>query len=82
MDYAEEIAKEQATISALRQQIRNISLPRRTIAYQFQNMRGGNRNMAQRRVITQREKVKLNQSIASSNRRIITLREALLGLGE
>lgn len=75
----EEINYEQSKIAQLREQSRNLILPRRSITYQFQNMRSGNRDIARELAIRRKARKKIGVEIKKSNDRIISLRAALLG---
>jgi hypothetical protein len=46
-------------IIQLRKQSRDLILPRRSIAFQFQNMRWGNRNIIQQLAIRRKERKKI-----------------------
>ena len=67
-------------ISQLRNQYKNLTMPRRSIAYQFANMRYGNRDVARELAIRRKEKFRINSKITASKNRIISLREAMLGV--
>jgi hypothetical protein len=75
-----EIDNEINKIAQLRQQSKNLILPRRSIAYQFVNMRSGNRNITQELAIRRKQRKKIDTQINTSQNRIISLREALLGV--
>jgi len=77
MDYNEAIKFEQERINTLKNQIKNISLPKTTINYQFQNLRGINCNDSIKRKIVKREKSKLNNEIGLSNFKIKSYKESI-----
>jgi len=74
-----EIDNEQSKIIQLRQQSKNLIIPRRSINYQWANMRFGNRNIVQKLAIKRKERKKIGTQINTSQNRIIYLRELLLG---
>ena len=73
-----EITIQENLISDFRARIKAISLKPRTINAQFRNR--SNTNSVQQRLIARRDKAKLNSQIALSNARIISLREAIIGV--
>ena len=75
----EEINYEQNKIVQLRQQSRGLILPRRSIAYQFQNMRYGNRDTSQQIAVRRKARKKIGTEIKKSRDRLTSLRSALLG---
>jgi len=79
MDYNSEIIKEQGVINTLRQRLRLLVQPQKTVHYQIQNMRYGFRNDAPRRMIVRRQKLNLNNGISNSNKKILFFRNAMLG---
>ncbi len=76
----QEILNEQNKIKAFKIQSRNLILPQRTISYQFQNMRNGNRNITQQIAIRRKQRKGIRCEIKKSEARIISLRDALLGV--
>ena len=74
-----EIDNEQNRIIQLRQQSKNLIIPRRSINYQWANMRFGNRNIVQQLAIKRKERKKIDTQIKSSQVRVSSLRQALLG---
>lgn len=74
-----QIISEQNNIGKLRQESKQLILPRRSIAYQFQYLRNGNRNFVQRRLINQRQRRIIRHKIEDSQKKVISLREVLLG---
>ena len=77
MTYESEIANEELNINSLREQAKKLTVPRRSINYQFQNLRYGNRNQTQKVFLNRQEKRKVNKQIASSQSKIVSLREAM-----
>lgn len=69
----EEIDYENNKIAQLRQQSKNLVMPRRSIAYQFKNMRYGNRNIVQELAIRRKQRKKIDSQINESKKRIILL---------
>jgi len=78
MTIQEEISSEQSAIAALRVRLKNIRLPPRTINWQHQNV-GRINNGVQQRLETKRQKKKISNKIASSQNKIISLRESIFG---
>lgn len=78
MDTNEEILKEESLVGQLRNEARRLVAPRKSINFQFQNLRYGNRNQTQRAVITRRKRQKVLRRIASSQERIDLLRQTLI----
>ena len=78
MTYEEQIAAEQSVITALRNQLKNIKFPARTVNWQHQNI-GSTRGGVQQRIEVKRQKLKIRTDITTSTNKIISLREALFG---
>ena len=70
MDLNEEIIKEQSKINLLRSEANNLFLPRKSIAFQLQNMRFGNRNQTQRAAIVKTRRRNIGHEILTSRKRI------------
>ena len=77
--YEEQISLEQSAISALKNQLRNIKFPPRTINWQHSNI-GKIRNNVQQRLEFKRQKAKINSKINYFENKIISLRDALFGV--
>jgi hypothetical protein len=80
MTTEQDIVNENNRIIQLRKQSRNLILPRRSIAYQFANMKYGNRNTVQELAIRRKERKNMGVQIKQSQNRITSLREALLSV--
>ena len=80
MTVQDQIIAEQSIISTLRNQLKNIRLPPRTINWQHRNI-GSSVGGVQSRLEIKRQKLKINNQIISSNNKIISLRDALFGEG-
>ena len=78
MTYEEQLKTEQSIVSTLRARLKNIRLPPRTINWQHQNV-GRINNGVQQRLETKRQKKKISNKIASSQNKIISLRESIFG---
>ena len=78
MTYEEQIAAEQSIITSLRNRLKNIRLPARTINWQHRNL-GKVRNDVQQRLAYKKQKAQVNSEIKASQNKIISLREALFG---
>lgn len=78
MTYQEEIINQQAIIASLRNQLKNIKFPARTVNWQHQNI-GGTRNAVQQRLVYKKQKLKLGSQITASENKIISLRELIFG---
>ena len=78
MTYEEQIKSEEATISSLRNQIRQIRLPARTVNWQHNNI-SSPRNAIQQRLLVKKQKSQINTKIKSSQSKIISLRSLIFG---
>ena len=78
MIYEEQIKSEEATISSLRNQIRQIRLPARTVNWQHNNS-SSPRNAIQQRLLVKKQKSQINTKIKSSQSKIISLRSLIFG---
>jgi len=79
MDYEAEIINEQGAISRLSSELKQIRLPARTINWQHSNV-GATRGITQRVLIARKQRKQLNSRIGVSRRRILSLRESILGV--
>jgi len=77
MEISNEIFVIESNIAKLKAEARKIFIPRKSINFQFQNLRYGNRNQTQRTVIKKARRRRIKQDIASSEGRLISLREIL-----
>jgi hypothetical protein len=78
MTYEDQINTEQSIISSLRNQLKNIRLPSRTITWQHQNISSGVGTI-QDRLNVRRQKLQINNKIISSQNKICSLKSALFG---
>ena len=78
MDYEAEILIEQNNISKLSSELKQIKLPARTINWQHNNI-GAPRNITQRVLVTRKQRKQVNSKVGVSRRRILSLRESILG---
>jgi len=76
MDYEAEILNEQGAISRLSSQLKQIRIPARTINWQHNNI-GTPRNVTQRVLVARKQRKKVNSGVATSRRRILSLRESI-----
>jgi len=78
MTYETEIAEHEGIITRLTSEVKQIKLPARTINWQHQNI-GAPRNTTQRVLVARKQRKKVNSGIDYSRRRILSLRESILG---
>ena len=78
METTDEILAIESNIAYLKAEARKIFIPRKSINFQFQNLRYGNRNQMQQAIMKKARRRSINQKIASSKSRLISLREILL----
>ena len=72
-----DIINEEANISNLQEQAKRLSLPKKTISYQHQNLRYGNRRTAQQSAISKNKKRSIYKAIETSQNNIVSLRELI-----
>lgn len=72
-----DIDLEEANLLSLKQKAREICIPRKTISYQFSNMRYGNRRQVQKKAVSRRDRRALAGQIVGSQSKIETLKKAL-----
>lgn len=77
MEISNEIFVIESNIAKLKAEARKIFIPRKSINFQFQNLIYGNRNQTQQTVIKRAKRRSIKQNIASSEGRLISLREIL-----
>ena len=77
MSYESDILSEENTIANLREEGRRLTVPRKTINWQHQNARRGNRNSVQALLITKKARKGVGDKIRASENKIISLRDAL-----
>jgi len=78
MDYQSEISNQEGIINQLNSQIKQTKFPARTINWQHNNV-GSTQGVTQRILILKRERRKLNTRVGTARRKIMSLRESLLG---
>lgn len=79
MTIQDQITAEQSVITALRNQLRNIRLPARTINWQHQNVVSPGRGGVRQRLLVKKQQAQINTQITSSQNKIISLRELIFG---
>ena len=77
MTYVTEITAQEGIINKLNSQLKQTKVPARTINWQHNNI-GATRGIIQRVLVTRKARKKLNSSVATSKRRIMSLRESIL----
>ena len=78
MTYETEIAEHEGAITRLSSELKQIKVPARTINWQHNNI-GALRNITQRVLVSRKQRKKVNSGIDYSRRRILSLRESILG---
>ena len=79
MPYEAELSAQEGVLNTLRNNLRQTRLPQRTINWQHNNF-GSNRNITQQVLIVRKQRAQINGKIAQTRSRIISLREAILGV--
>ena len=79
MDYPTEISEQEGIINRLTSEIKQIKVPARTINWQHNNI-GAPRNITQRVLVARKQRKKINSRVDTSRRKIMSLREAILGV--
>ena len=79
MTYETEIAEHEGAITRLSSELKQIRLPARTINWQHQNA-GATQGITQRVLIARKQRKQINSRIDTSRRRILSLRESILGV--
>lgn len=78
----EDIRLEEGVLNLLKERLKQVKFPSRTISRQFATMQYGNRNTTQRVIAVKKEQKQVREKIATSERKIFSFREALLGVKE
>jgi len=78
MDYESKIAEHEGIITRLTSELKQIRVPARTINWQHRNV-GAPRNITQRVLVARKQRKKVNSRVGYSRRRILSLRESILG---
>ena len=78
MTYEKEITNEQGAITRLKAQLKQIKIPARTINWQHNNI-GAPRNITKRVLVARKQRKKVNSRVTVSRKRIMSLRESILG---
>ena len=79
MDYATDISEQEGIISSLTAQLKQTRVPARTINWQHNNI-GATRNIPQRVLVARKQRKQINSRVDTSRRKIMSLREAILGV--
>jgi len=79
MTYETEIAEHEGAITRLSSELKQIRLPARTINWQHSNV-GATRGITQRVLVARKQRKQINSRIDVSRRRILSLRESILGV--
>ncbi len=77
MTYETEITAQEGIINTLNSQLKQTKVPARTINWQHNNI-GDTRGITQRVLVVRKARKKINSSVATSKRRIMSLRESIL----
>jgi len=77
MDYATDISEQEGIIDSLTAQLKQTRLPARTVDWQHKNI-GVPRNITQRVLVVRKQRKKINSGVATSKRKIMSLRESIL----
>ena len=78
MELATEISNEQGVINRLTAELKQTRLPARTINWQHNNI-GATKGITQRVLVVRKQRKKINSRVDTSRRKIMSLREAILG---
>ena len=79
MELATEISNEQGVINRLTAELKQTRLPARTINWQHNNI-GATKGITQRVLVVRKQRKKINSRVDTSRRKIMSLREAILGV--
>ena len=79
MTYEIEIAEQEGIVSQLQNQIRQTRLPQRTINWQHNNV-GSSQGITQRVLVVRKQRKQMNARAVVARTKIISLREAILGV--
>jgi len=79
MDYEAQIIEQEGVINRLTSELKQTRLPARTINWQHSNL-GATRGITQRVLVARKQRRQINSGIAVSRRKIVSLREAILGV--
>lgn len=79
MSYESDILAEQENIRRLQRQLGTLTIPKKDINWQFRNARYGSRNIPQNISLTRRARRQVRTQIATSQNKILSLRQAILG---
>ncbi len=78
MELATEISNEQGVINRLTAELKQTRLPARTINWQHNNI-GATKGITQRVLVVRKQRKKINSRVVTSRKKILSLREAILG---
>ena len=79
MTYETEITEQEGVINRLTSELKQTRLPARTINWQHRNI-GATRGITQRVLVARKQRKKINSRVDTSRRKIMSLREAILGV--
>ena len=77
MNYEAQITEQEGIIDSLTAQLKQTRLPARTVDWQHKNI-GVPRNITQRVLVVRKQRKKINSGVATSKRKIMSLRESIL----
>ena len=79
MEYEAQISEQEGVINRLTSELKQTRLPARTINWQHNNI-GATRGITQRVLIARKQRKQINSRVDTSRRKIMSLREAILGV--
>jgi len=79
MEYEAQISEQEGIINRLTSELKQTRLPARTINWQHNNV-GATRGITQRVLVARKQRKKINSRVDTSRRKIMSLREAILGV--
>ena len=79
MEYEAQISEQEGIINRLTSELKQTRVPARTINWQHNNI-GATRGITQRVLVVRKQRKKINSRVDTSRRKIMSLREAILGV--
>ena len=79
MEYEAQISEQEGVINRLTSELKQTRLPARTINWQHNNI-GATKGITQRVLVVRKQRKKINSRVDTSRRKIMSLREAILGV--
>jgi len=79
MEYEAQISEQEGIINRLTSELKQTRVPARTINWQHNNI-GATRGITQRVLIARKKRKQINSRVDTSRRKIMSLREAILGV--